>query len=70
MLVSRRMPSGIQSISTDDESTIVNTIEKEDKSKCNICNHKFAKEKAAKIHKSRNHKNQTIDDAVDKGFYT
>ena len=70
MLVSRRMPTDLQTISIDDQSTTVNTIEKLDKSKCNICNHKFINERAAKIHKSRNHKDQTINDAVDKGFYS
>ena len=68
MLVSRRMPTGLQPISIDDQSTIVNTIEKVDKSKCNICNRRFINERAAKIQKSHNHKDQTINDAVDKGF--
>ena len=69
MLVSRKMPTHLQPISIDDQSTIVNTIEKEDKSKCNICNHKFINERAAKIHKSRNHEDQTSNDVVDKGFF-
>ena len=67
---SRRMPTDLKPISIDDQRAIVNTIEKADKSKCNICKRKFINERAAKIQKSRNHKDQTINDTVEKGFHS
>ena len=67
MLVSQHMRTDPQPISIDDQSTVVNTIEKEDKSKCNTRNHNFINKRPAKLHKSCNHKDQTINDAVDKG---
>ena len=70
MLVSRWMPTDLQSISIDDQSTIVNTTEKNNQSKCNICNRKFLNERVAKIYKSCHYEDPTINDAVDKGFYS
>ena len=68
MLVSRRMPKDLGTLSTRSQDKSVRPIDKDENDTCNICKRTFKNGRARRIHESRSHTDQDANSAVEKGF--
>ena len=68
MLVSRRMPKDLRTLSTQSQDKSVSSMNKDENDICNICKRTFKNGRARRIHESRSHKDQDANSVVEKGF--
>ena len=68
MLVSRRMPKDLGSLSAQSQDKSVRSMDKDENDTCNVCKQTFKNGRARRTHKSRSHKDQDANSAVEKVF--
>ena len=64
MLVSRRMPKDLGTLSTQSQDKSVSSTGKDENDTCNLCKRTFKNGRARRIYESRSHKDQDANSVV------